>query len=278
VRLAARSSALIAVLLAGCAAQVREPTPSLAAPGGLDPDRVLLAIDYLVHDPVVDGVYDPRIVTLTADGTLVLQRPDLDALMSASATKLDPAGLRRALGEISSSGVVADGDLDLPGFASQTVTTTTTRFRVDDGTRSSELSIFALGSELIYPGVPPISADEMTLRASATRLIEDLRSMGDLQPWTPPALLLWWRPARSGDTGPHVKLAPAVPMDLATAGRAVKHPVWDRCARLDGHRAEAVAALGRSLPIDGVVEQAGRRHALQFRPIHADESAAVSCR
>ena len=130
-RLPVGASIVAGLLLIGCGA-ISEPVPS--APTGLDPSHVLLAIDYIVHHPALDGVYDPRLATLTADGTLVLERRDVDAIMGATATKLDAAGLERAWSAIVGSGVNADGLLDLPGFASQTVTTATDVFRVDDGT------------------------------------------------------------------------------------------------------------------------------------------------
>jgi hypothetical protein len=263
------------LLLTACGADSKPEPPSL--PTGLDSSHVLLAIDYFVHHPALDGVYDPRLVTLTADGTLVLERRDVDAIMGATATKLDAAGLERAWSTIVSSGVFTDGLLDLPGFASQTVTTATNVFRVDDGTRSSLLTIDDLGSEQIYAGDPPIPGAEMRLRASATLLIEDLRSMGDREPWTPPALLVWWRPELPGDSNAEIIRWPTATIDLEAAGHSIEHPVWERCARLDGDQATEVARLARSLPIDHLVEQGGARYGLVLRPIHEDEIDDVDC-
>jgi hypothetical protein len=263
------------LLLIGCGAASERVAPSV--PAGLDPSHILLAIDYFVHDSVLDGVYDPRLVTLTADGTLVLERRDVDAIMGATATKLDAAGLERAWSTIVRSGVFTDGLLDLPGFASQTVTTTTDVFRVDDGTRSSRLSIDDLGSEQIYAGDPPIPAAEMQLRASATQLIEDLRTMGDREPWTPPALLVWWRPELPADANAEIVRWRTATIDFEAAGHPVEHPVWSQCARLDGNQAAEVARLARSLPIDHLVEQEGGRYGLVLRPIHEDEIDDIDC-
>ena len=275
-RLPVSAATAVSLLLAGCGIVSEPVPPSDDLPTGRDPSHILLAIDYIVHDPVLDGVYDPRLVTLTADGTLVIERRDVDAIMGATATKLDAASLERAWSAIVGSGVFVDGLLDLPGFASQTVTTATNTFRVDDGTRSSLLTIDDLGSEQIYAGDPPITAAEMTLRASATGVIEELRSMGDQEPWTPPALLMWWRPELPADWSAKVVRWPAA-IDLATAGDAIEHPVWNRCARLDGDQAAEVARLARSLPIDHLVEQGGARYGLVLRPIHEDEIDGVSC-
>jgi len=117
----------------------------------------------------------------------------------------------------------------------------------------------------------------MRLRASATQLIDDLRSMGDLEPWTPPALLAWWRPELPADWNATIVPWPAATIDLATVGDAVEHPVWNRVRAVDGDQAAEVALLARSLPIDHLVEQGGRRFGLVLRPIHEDEIDAVAC-
>ena len=100
--------------------------------------------------------------------------------------------------------------------------------------------------------------------------------MGDREPWTPPALLMWWRPAVPGDWN-----AKAVqwlaPIDLAAAGQPVDHPVWKRCVRLDGDQAAEVAQFARSLPIDHIVEESAGRYAIVLRPIHQDEAGTVAC-
>jgi hypothetical protein len=161
------------------------------APTGLADDHILLAIEYIVHDPVLDGVYDPRTVSLTADGSLVHERRDVDATLGTTVTKLDAAGLDRAWAAIRRSGVFADGKLDLQGFMSEHGPHTSFDFRVDDGTRSTRLTIDSLGSEGVYPNDPPVPAGEMALRAAATRLLDTFRALRGEDPWTPPALLLW---------------------------------------------------------------------------------------
>lgn len=242
---------------------------------GLDPDRVLLAVDYDVHAPVLDSVDDPRIVTLTADGTLVLTRRDSDSTFGATATRLG-AGREVAWQAITASGVAVDGVLDLPGFAERTVTTAATRFRVDDGRRRTDLLVHNLGSELAFPGDPPIPDEELRLRASATALLDRLRGLGNDAPWIPPALLLWWREEVPADWNATVVPWP-LPLDLGTAGRSLDHPVWQRCVRLDGSEAAAVAELAHRLPIDHVVEHGGNRYAVTVRPIHADGLRSVVC-
>jgi hypothetical protein len=149
--------------------------------------------------------------------------------------------------------------------------------RVDDGTRSSLLTVDDLGSEQIYAGDPPIPGAEMRLRASATQLIEDLRSMGDREPWTPPALLVWWRPELPADANAETVRWPTAAIDFEAAGHSVEHPVWERCVRLDGDQAAELARLARSLPIDHLVEQGGGRYGLVLRPIHDDEIDEVDC-
>jgi hypothetical protein len=66
-------------------------------------------------------------------------------------------------------------------------------------------------------------------------------------------------------------------VDLATAGNSIAHPVWDRCVRLDGSGAAAVARFAQTLPIDHLVELDGVRYAINIRAIHPDEINDVSC-
>jgi hypothetical protein len=262
---------LVAAIAMACGSTLPAPLPT-----GLPDDHVLFAADYIVHDPVVEGVYDPRLMTLTADGRLVLERRDVDSIMGATATRLDAARLRHAWSAITGSGVLADGVLRLPGFANQTVTTATNVFSVDDGTRSTRLTIDDLGSEAVFPGDPPIPPSEKALRAAATLLMDQLRAFGDMTPWTPPALLLYWR----GEV-PHDADATVVPwsgpIDLAKAGTRLEHPVWERCLRVDGPDAAAISGIARAIPIEHLVEQDGTRYAIDVRPIHADELDKVDC-
>jgi len=272
-----RDAVVIALLLfgaGGCAG--RSILPNERLPTGLSADHLLLAIDYIVEDPSLDGVYDPRWVALTADGRLVLERRDVDAILGTTVTKLDAAGLGRAWSAISQSGIFTDGNLRLPGFMETHGPMTADVFRVDDGQRSTRLRIASLGSEGVYADDPPVPAGEMAIRAAATRLMDDLRAMGGRDLWTPPALLMWWRTELPADWDATI-VRWSQPIDLATAGHAIVHPVWDRCVRLDGDEAASVAHLANSLPIDHLVELGGVRYALQIRAIHPDEIDKVDC-
>jgi hypothetical protein len=269
--------AMAALLVLGaCAGAGASRRPSDPIPSGLPDDHILLAIDYLVDEPVLDGVYDPRLVNLTAAGTLVHERRDVDATFGTTVAKLDATALGSIWAAIGRSGVATDRDLELPGFMSQHGPHTATVFRVDDGTRSTRLRIASLGSEGVYPGDPPVPADELALRAAATQLKNELRAIQGEDPWTPPALLLWWRRELPGDWNATVVTWP-LPLDLASAGHAIDHPVWSRCARLEGDDAAVVARFSHTLPIDHLVELAGARYALDVRAIHPDELAEVAC-
>ena len=245
-------------------------------PTGLPADHLLLAIDYVVDDPSLDRVYDPRSVALTADGSLVLERRDVDAILGATVTRLDASGLGLAWSAISRSGIFTDGNLRLPGFMEDHPPITADVFRVDDGQRSTRLRIASLGSEGIYVGDPPVPAAEMSVRVAATRLIDQIRAMGGRDLWTPPALLMWWRTELPADWKATI-VGWSPPIDLATAGQAVEHPVWDRCVRLDGDEAASVARFANSLPIDHLVELGGVRYGIQIRAIHPDEIDKVAC-
>ena len=269
VRRLAIAAVAISLSLSACADAAGPPT-------GLAADHVLLAIDYIVDDPVLKDVYDPRSATLTADGSLVHERRDVDATFATTSTKLDAAGLRRVWAAISRSGIFTDGNLALPGFPQAGGPATSNVFRVDDGTRSTLLTIASLGSESIYTGARPIPAGEMALRAAATQLRDELRALGGDDPWTPPGLLLWWRTELPGDWNARI-VAWSLPIDLASAGHPVDHQVWDRCVRLDGNEAAAVARFARSLPIDHLVERDGARYAINIRAIHPDEIDKVAC-
>jgi hypothetical protein len=245
-------------------------------PTGLAGDHLLLAVDYIVEDPVLTGVYDPRLISLTADGSLVVEGRDVDATLGTTVTRLDAAGLEGTWATIARSGVATDADLDLPGVVSEHGPITAFVFRVDDGTRSTRLRIDSLGSEGVYPGDPPVPATEMALRAAATQLLDALRSMRASEPWMPPALLLWWRTELPADWEATIVPWPH-PIDLASAGRPLEHPVWQRCVRLDGDEAGAVARFAHTLPIDHLVELDGVRYAINVRAIHPDELDEVGC-
>ena len=245
-------------------------------PSGLPGDHVLLAIDYVVDEPALDGVYDPRLATLTADGTLVKARRDIDSAFGTTVTRVDATTLARTWDAIVRSGIATDRDLALPGFMSEHGPHTATVFRVDDGGRSTRLRIASLGSEGVYPNDPPVPADELAIRSAAKQLMSDLRAVPGEDRWTPPALLLWWRTEVPGDWNARI-VASALPLDLATAGHAIDHPVWGRCTRLDGPDAAAVARFAATLPIEHLVELAGVRYVLDVRAIHPDEIDDVAC-
>ena len=256
-------------------------TTTETAPTGLPDDHILFAIDYIVDEPFLTDVYDPHWASLTADGTLVYERRDVDAILGTTVTKLDAAGLDEAWSAILRSGVYTDGHLVLPGFPQGGGPRTAFVFRVDDGRTSTRLTIESLGSEQMFTGdsllgPPPIPDAEMTLRTAATKLTDDLRAMQGEDPWTPPALLLWWRTELPGDWDATILPWP-LPVDLASAGHPIDHAVWDRCARLDGDEAAAVARFAQTLPIEHLVELDGVRYGIIIRAIHPDELDQVAC-
>ena len=257
---------VVMTLAASCAAPAPVPTATAAppkAPAGLDSDHVLLAIDDVSGWPGFEGVYDPRIATLTADGTLVTHMPNRGGHLPIATTKLDQAGLDAAWGAVQSSGTARDASFDLPGLFDAS----TTAIRVDDGTRATELSIYGLGSEA---GDEPFSPEEAGLRRAATSLITQLQLLAGPEPWRPPAILLWSvDPDEEGTAPQAVPWSP--PVDLATAGVAVDNPVYQRCVRLEGDVAGEVADFLRGLPGDALVEQAGTRYGVAVRPIYPDE-------
>jgi hypothetical protein len=276
VRSLVSASAALLLTLGACAGGAASSSPMETAPTGLADDHLLIAIDYVIDDPVFDGVYDPRGISLTADGRLLLVWRDRDAMFDTRVTRLDAAGLDRAWSAIIDSGVFIDGDLPLPGFPEAGGTATADVFQVDDGTRSTRLVIASLGSEGLT-GRPPIPAGEMALRTAATQLMVDLRGMGGgIEQWTPPALLLWWRPELPADTGSPI-VPWSLPIDLASAGHPIEHPVWERCVRLEGGGAAAVAEFAGSLPIDHRVELDDVRYAIVVRAIHPEELSNVAC-
>jgi hypothetical protein len=264
------------LMIGACAGPGGSMQLSDHVPSGLPDDHILLAIDYIVDEPFLDGVYDPRSVNLTADGSLIHEGRGINATLGTTVAKLDPTALARIWTAIGRSGIAIDRNLELPGFMSEHGARTAFVFRVDDGARSTRLRIAHLGSEGVYPDDPPVPADELALRAAATQLMNELRAIRGEDPWTPPALLLWWRTEVPGDWDATIVTWP-LPIDLASAGHAIDHAVWDRCARLDGDDAAAVARFAHTLPVEHLVELAGVRYALMIRAIHPDELGEVAC-
>ena len=226
--------------------------------------------------PSLDGVYDPRWVALTADGRLVLERRDVDAILGTTVTKLDADGLaghgRRSAGLASSRMATCR----LPGFMEDHPPITPDVFRVDDGKRSTRLRIASLGSEGVYLDDPPVPAGEMALRAARNPAHGRHARHGRPRPWTPPALLMWWRTELPGDRDATI-VGWSQPIDLATAGRAIEHPVWDRCVRLDRPRAASVAHFANSVPIDAPRRTRWRPLRAPDPAIHPDEIDKVDC-
>jgi hypothetical protein len=284
---AAIAAATLAIAAAGVAVTGCAPTspaspgvgPSAEAatvPPGLDPSHVLVRVDDAGGLPAFAAIEDPRVVTLYADGTLIVRLPaQTGSLVPTWATRLDAAGLDRAWTVATSGGLAVDRSLELPGLFDAS----TTVLMVDDGTRSTRLSIYGLGAEGVLDGagatLPP---DELGLRRNATSVLAGLRATAGLQPYTPPAILLFWAPFEAEATGAPPRVVPwTAPVDLAAAGVPIQTPIWRRCALLVGAEAAAVVAVARPLPIDIVVEQAGTRYVLAIRPILPDELGTIAC-
>jgi hypothetical protein len=243
----------------------------------LPDEHLLLAVDYHV-DLGLHMIVSPRLISLTAGGRLVVERRDQDAILTANVATLDADDLDRAWTTVIDSGVAVDGDLRLAGFMETHGPRTSTTFRVDDGSRSTRLRIASLGSEGVYPDDPPVPADELALRASATWLIEALRSIETPDTWIPPALLLAWRHELPADREANAVAWPLADLlDLASAGRQLDQSVYERCIRLAGDEAAAVARFATTLSMDHLVEFDRSRYALAIRPIHPDETDAVDC-
>ena len=265
------TGAVVMTLAASCAAPAPSPTAAPTAPDGLDPDHVLVSIEDLSGWPGFEGTYDPRVASLMADGTLITSDPARNALLTTTSATLDPSELDAAWASVVGRGLAIDRTLELPGLFDAS----TTAIRTDDGTRSTTLSIYALGGGPTEGTFPP---EEDLLRRNAEAAIAELRSVAGAEPWTPPALLLWWNHYAEAPSGLQPRLvAWTPPVDLASAGAPVDTPVYERCARLEGDQAAAVADLARTLPGDVVVEQDGTRYSFVVRPIYPDELGEVDC-
>ncbi len=262
----------IALSLAGC--EPAAPVPSVAptAPDGLDPGRPLIVVDELGGPTSIPDTWDPRSATLYADGTLVASDPRGGRMLSTVSASLDGAALDEAWAAVAGTGLAVNRSLELPGLADAG----TTRIRADDGARRTELLVYALGMDPAAGATFP--PDEIVLRTNASWAITRLRELAGNQPWTPPALLLWWGPYEDfpgGAVAPRLPWTPAV--DLATAGAPAATPVWSRCAVLDGPAAADVATFARAVPSGVVVEQAGLSYGVAVRPLYPDELGSVGC-
>jgi hypothetical protein len=262
----------VAVSLAACAPVAPVPSVAPTAPEGLDPGRPLIIVDELGGPTSIPDTWDPRSATLYADGTLVASDPRGGAMLSTVSTRLAGTGRDEAWDTIAATGLAVDRSLELPGLADAG----TTRIRTDDGTRRSELLVYALGSDPVDGATFP--PEEVALRTNASWAIGRLRELAGREPWTPPALLLWWAPHEDfpgGAVAPRVPWTPSV--DLATAGAPAMTPVWSRCAVLEGAAASDVARFTRAVPPGIVVEQGGVSYGVAVRPIYPDELGSVTC-
>lgn len=267
---------LLSLVLAACSVTPATPaalTPPPAAPDGLDPDHALVVAEELGGPTFIMDTFDPRSVTLYADGTLVAPGPG-GILLPTVGTTLDATTLDQAWALVLGSGLAIDRTLDLPGLFDAG----TTEMRVDDGSTLTRLAVYALGAEPA-DGEPTFAPDEAGIRAAASHVLARLRELSGTDPWTPPAMLLWWGPSEDAPSGmPPAHLVPwTAPVDLAGDGAAVDNPLFTRCLRLEGDAVPAVAQMVRSLPSDVVVEHAGARYGIGVRPIYPDEVDAVAC-
>jgi hypothetical protein len=239
----------------------------------VDPGYPLLVAEELGGPTFIMDTFDPRSASLYADGTLVAHSA-AGTLLSTVGTTLDPSALDEAWALVLGNGLAIDRTLDLPGLADAG----TTEIRVDDGTTLTHLAVYAIGLDAVE-GQPTFAPDEAGLRAAAAHVLARLREMAGTDPWTPPALLLWWgvyEGAPSGAEPDH--LVPwTAPVDLAADGGLVGIPLFSRCLRLDGADAAAVADFALTVPPDVVVEQDGTRYGIGVRPIYPDEVGMVAC-
>jgi hypothetical protein len=260
--------------VAACAPAAPPPTAVPGVPAGLDPGHALLVIDELGGPTVVMDTFDPRSVTLYADGTLIASDPGRNLMLSTVSTTLGPDALGEAWATVVGSGLAVDRLLELPGIADAG----TTRVTIDDGTTVTRLQVYGLGLDSVN-GEPTFPPAEAALRANTSRAVGLLRGTAGKEPYVPPALLLWWGAHEEAPSGMQPRLAAwTAPVDLATAGVGTRNvPLYGRCVRLDGEAASAVAALVNTLSPQTIVEQAGIRYAIAVRPIYPDEGAAVTC-
>lgn len=268
----------LAPVLAACAPAAPSPTPAPtaapSAPAGLDPGHALVVIDELGGPTSIMDTFDPRAVTLYADGTLITSDPARNLMLSTVSTTLAPAALDEAWATVIESGLATDRALELPGLSDAG----TTQVTVDDGTAVTHLQVYALGLDPV-DGEPTFPPDEAALRANTGRAIGLLRGMAGREPYAPSALLLWSGIYEEAPSGMQPRLAAwTAPVDLATAGAPTPtKPIYARCVRLEGAAAAAVAALVGTLAPETIVEQAGVRYAIAVRPIYPDEGAGVTC-
>ncbi len=265
----------LAAVLGACAPAGPSPTPSPPdLPAGLDPGRAIVIVEELGGPTSIMDTFDPRSITLYADGTMIASDPARNLMLSTVSTTLAPAALDEAWATVVGSGLATNRLLELPGLADAG----TTQVTVDDGTAVTHLQVYALGLGPVE-GQPTFPPDEVALRANTGRAIGLLRGLAGREPYAPPALLLWSGVYEEAPSGMQPRLAAwTAPVDLATAGVPTPDkPIYPRCVRLEGDAAAAVAALVGTLAPETIVEQAGFRYTIAVRPIYPDEGARVTC-
>lgn len=268
----AAAAVAIAVSIVACAPVAPVPSVAPTAPEGLDPGRPLIVVDEVGGPTSIPDTWDTRSATLYADGTLVASDPRGGTMLSTVSTGLAGAALDEAWATVAGTGLAVDRSLGLPGLADAA----TTRVRADDGSKRTELLVYALGADPVDGATFP--PDELALRVNASWAIGRLRELAGVEPWAPGELVLWWGPYEDfpgGAVAPRVSWTPAV--DLAAAGAPAATPVWSRCAVLEGAAAADVAGFARGVMPGVVVEQAGISYGVAVRPIYPDEVGSIAC-
>jgi hypothetical protein len=99
---------LLDVMAAACGASTPSPvTPPPAAPEGLAPDHPLVVAEELGGPTTIMDTFDPRSVSLYADGTLVAPGPRGSPLATVGTT-LDNGALDEAWALVLGSGLAVD--------------------------------------------------------------------------------------------------------------------------------------------------------------------------
>jgi hypothetical protein len=264
------------LLVAGGCSPSPQATPMpVAAPTGLPADHLLLAVEEFAGMPPWAAIDMPRRITLLSGGTLIIQEPLTHRLVpSIKQTPLDRAALDRVWAGALDAGLAKDARLEVPGLFDAE----TTLVHLDNGQRTTLLSIYGLGIEGDGPGDagPAIPAAEVALRRRVRSYLAVLRRLVADEPFWPPAIALWVGSAGDGQAFPRV-LPWTAALDLGTVGEAVVDTFWQRCVVLDGGAAREVLEIGLSLPLDAAVAQGAQQYRVGIRPIMPDEVGRVGC-
>jgi hypothetical protein len=274
VRLGVLVVAVAGILAASCGAT---PTPSTHAtstpPAGLPADHVLVAIEAQPESAPYAWVPNPRLVTLTADGTVVRQVGANDAtrMPEFRRWRLSPEALAGAWSTITGGGLAHDGDLAVPGVFDRT----STFILVDDGAARTTLRIQALDAG--HEGVDgaTIPSAQRPVRAAAAALLAALAPPDDAAEWAPDRVVVRWVVS---DPGSRAVASWAGGPDLAVAGAATTAAAgFDRCATVSGADAAKVASVLRQLPPEATVTQAGASYVVGGRALLPDETPPPDC-